>query len=397
MKVESITSNAFERLESLAAGASCIRAVMAYWTIPAPDLPFEFLNGLRGKSGFLCVDIHSPTSIDALRSLHHAGVPVNLHLISTTGKSEIDDSTGMPNHLMHSKVIVFDYEGRDSVLWVGSHNGTFRALDGINFECTLAVHASKDSEIYREVLNHVLEIQRACIPFDPRLIPHYRHLQGSNLDNTVSVMEFENGNDQPLQIGDEISVFNMSRDDLRSFKTIDTEVIVSLHGSREILYEAKVVQTGETPTPKHQSFSDRRYADRYRPQLPVLLGKTLVTPAMYKQGTYFSIVKITKQLDPSFHLLEIPTKSAWVDVPSVNILRCSRMAEDLSPKRVKRSVKPKGLKFKVPAFAELEICDMLVSSELEALREMAFKEMRLEEKRAVRRPALIRKKLLVQR
>ncbi len=399
MRIETITDNAFERLESLAAGASCIRAVMAYWTIPAPDLPHQLLYGMSAPSGFLCVDIHNPTSIDALHSLHNAGVPVNLHLVSTTGKSEIDDSTGMPNHLMHSKVIVFDYEGRDSVLWVGSHNGTFRALDGINFECTLAVHASKDSEVYQEVLDHVLVIQRACKPFDPKLIAHYRYLQGSKLDNAVSVMEFENGNDQPLQVGDEISVFNMSRDDLRSFKTIDTEVIVSLHGSREILYEAKVSQTGETPVLKSQSFSDRRYADRYRAELPVLLGKTPVTPAMYKRGTYFSIVKILKQIDTSFHLLEIPTQSAWVDVPTVEVLQCSRVDDEISPKRVMRSIKPRGLKFKVPAFEELEICsmDLDASPDLRELREMAFKEMRLEEKRAVKRPALIRKKLLVQR
>jgi hypothetical protein len=192
-------------------------------------------------------------------------------------------------------------------------------------------------------------------------------------------------------------VFNMSQDDWRTCKTIHTEVIVSLHGSREILYSAEVVQTGETPTPKNQSFSDRRYADRYDAKLPVLLDRSPVTPAMHKRGTYFSIVKINKQLDTSFHLLEIPTRSAWVDVPTVDILQCSRVDKELSPKRVRRSVQPKGLKFKVPAFEELEICKLVVSSDIEELRERAFKEMRLEEKRAVKHPALIKKKLLVKR
>jgi hypothetical protein len=395
MRIETVTSNAFERLESLATGASCIRAVMAYWTIPAPDLPHQLLSGMSAQSGFLCVDIHNPTSIEALKSLHNAGVSVNLHLVSTTGKSEIDDSTGMPNHLMHSKVIVFDFEGRDSVLWVGSHNGTFRALDGINFECSLAVHASTDSEVYKEVLGHVLDIHRACKPFDPALMAHYRYLQGSKLDNAVSVMEFENGNDLPLQVNDEISVFNMSRDDLRSFKTIDTEVIVSLHGSEEILYEAKVVQTGETPTQKSQSFSDRRHADRNRAQLPVLLAKTPVTPAMYKRGSYFSIVKIVKQIDTAFHLLEIPTQSAWIDATATEVLKCTQVDEVSTIKRGARSVRPKGLTFKVPAFEEMVSSDMVVSAEIEDLRMMAFREMRLEEKRVVKRPVLIKKKLLV--
>jgi hypothetical protein len=320
MKIEVITNDAYRHLSDLSIGASCIRAVMAYWTIPAADLPAPFVQGLKDEKGFLCVDIHNPTSIDALTSLKKAGVDVCLHLVSTTGKSEIKDSTGMPNHLMHSKVVVFDYDGRDSVVWVGSHNGTFRALEGINFECTLAVETSQSSELYCEVLAHLTEIRAACQPFRLDLIEHYRFLQGSKLENAVSVMEFENGNDQPLTLGEEITVFNMSKEDMRSFKTIDASVYVSIHGREEILYSARVVQTGETPTVANQSFGVRRYADRNKADLPVLLDATAVTKAMYKKGSYFAIVKIENRLDTSCHLLELPTKSAWVNLPkNINI------------------------------------------------------------------------------
>lgn len=397
MKIQVITEDAFRRLADLAVGASCIRAVMAYWTIPQDDLPAQFVSGLKNATGFLCVDIHNPTSIDALASLKKAGVDVNLHLVSTTGKSEIDDSTGMPNHLMHSKVIVFDYEGRNSVVWVGSHNGTFRALDGINFECTLAVETSQASDLYCEALKHLAEIRAACQPFRMDLIEHYRFLQSSKLENAVSVMEFENGNDQALSQGEEITVFNLSKDDMRSLKTIDTNVYVSVHGRNEILYSARVVQTGETPTSASQSFGVRRYADRDKADLPILFGSTAVTKGMYKKSTYFAIVKIESSLDPTCHFLEIPTQSAWVSLPEKADIRYEQLDIDSLVLAHQRMHNIKGLTFKVPAFEEMTGLESIVSDQLFEIREVAFKEMHLDQKRAIKRPALIRKKLLVRR
>lgn len=397
MKIEVITDDAFRRLADLSVGASCIRAVMAYWTIPVGDLPAPFVQGLKNAGGCLCVDIHNPTSIDALASLKKEGVDVCLHLVSTTGKSEVEDSTGMPNHLMHSKVVIFDYDGRDSVVWVGSHNGTFRALDGINFECTLAVETNQGSELYREVLAHLTEIRAACQQFKMDLIEHYRFLQRSNMDNAVSVMEFENGNDRPLTTGEEITVFNMSKEDMRSFKTIDTSVYVSIHGREEILYLARVVQTGETPTVANQSFGIRRYADRHKADLPVMLGATAVTKAMYRKGSYFAIVKIENRLDATCHLLELPTKSAWVKLPKNVNIRLEQVDASPSILEHQRTHQIKGLTFKVPAFEEMVQPTNLVLFDMSEIETMAFKEIRLDEKRAIKRPALIRKKLLVRR
>jgi len=397
MKVEVITDDAFRRLAELSVGTSCIRAVMAYWTIPADDLPVPFLHGLKSASGFLCVDIHNPTSIDALASLKKAGVDVGLHLVSTTGKSEIEDSTGMPNHLMHSKAIIFDYPGGNAVVWVGSHNGTFRALNGINYECTVAVHTDCNSPIYQEVQRHLDEIHGACQPFRPELIDHYRYLQGSRLENEVNVMEFENFNELPLALGEEITVFNMSKEDFRSCKTVDADIYVSLHGMEEILYSARVVQTGETPALKDQKFGARRYADRYKVDLPVLLGETEVTKDMYRKGTYYAIVKIERQLETEFHLLETPTKSAWVKMQAQESPRFAKLeAEQISMHQsVSRGIK--GLKFKVPSFEELRPAVEVERLMADAIDELAFKEVSLSDKRQIRRPSLIRKKLLVRR
>jgi len=397
MEIEVITDDAFRRLTDLSTGASSIRAVMAYWTIPASDLPAPFVQGLRDAKGFLCVDIHNPTSIDALASLKRSGVDVCLHLVSTTGKSEIEDSTGMPNHLMHSKVVVFDYVGRDSVIWVGSHNGTFRALDGINFECTLAIRTDTKSAVYQEVQAHIDEIYKACQAFRLDLVDRYRYLQGTKLENEVNVMEFENGNDEPLKVGDEITIYNMSKDDFRSCKTVDADILVSIHGSAEILYSARVVQTGETPALKDQTFGTRRYANRYKVDLPVLLGETQVTKDMYRKGTYYAIVKIEQQLDVAFYLLETPTKSAWVKMQSQEIARFAKLkAEKIS---IHQSVisGDKGLKFKVPSYEELRPTVQSKIAIAQDYDELAFKEVSLLDKRQIKRLSLIRKKLLVRR
>ena len=398
MKVEVISDHAWKSLNSYAMEAICIRAVMAFWTIPAIDLPKDFNSALSSEGSFLCVDINQPTSINALNSLHESGVAVLLHLMTTTGYSEIEDSSKMPNHLMHSKAIIFDYADGSAVVWVGSHNGTFRALDGINFECSLAVETKSSTTFYQDVLAHINDVHAACQPFQSDLIDHYRYLQGSKLENTVSVMEFENSNDLNLIVGEQISIFNMTRDDLRSFKTIDTDVLVSLHGTHEVVYSAKVVQTGETPLQSSQSFSDRRYADCAVPNLPQLLGKTAVTRGMYKKGSYFAIMKIVSQIDPSLHLLELPSQAAWVDMPSLEISRFIKNEDADTKETIPRATRVKGLKFKVPAFEEMQLVSINCSDEeVSEFRKFAFKELALEEKRERKREGIVKKKLIVRR
>lgn len=55
----------------------------------------------------------------------------------------------------------------------------------------------------------------------------------------------------------------------------------------------------------------------------------------------------------------------------------------------------KGLTFKVPAFEELRKTDGHLSINDCQYEHLAFKEVNLQEKRQIKRPSLIRKKLLV--
>jgi hypothetical protein len=62
--MEIITTNALERLNQLSRGARSIQAAVAYWTLPSAMLDPAFVRAIAHPDGFLCCDIHSPTSID---------------------------------------------------------------------------------------------------------------------------------------------------------------------------------------------------------------------------------------------------------------------------------------------------------------------------------------------
>lgn len=392
MKVDLITQHAMASLEKYSRDAICIRAAMAYWTIPAGDLPSAFLNGLKLEKSFLCVDLNYPTSISALESLSRNQVDVYLHLIQVTGKTEIRDSTGMPGHLMHSKIIVFDYKDRDPVIWVGSHNGTFRALYGINYECTLAIHVCADSKAYFDAVKYVEDIRSVCHLFNTDFLEHYRYLQSGKLDGMVDVIEFENGNDQPLVLGEEITIFNMGNEDSKKIKAINQEILVSLHGSFEILYKARVIQIGETPELGSQSFGPRRHADRHGLVLPVLLNTTDVSKNMFRRSTAFAVLKINEIVDSNHSLLEPPSTKGWEDVPTHALGSVQRPTVDNKYESIRKNHNIKGLSYKVPVFASLiHINDFNCISPVD---EKAFKKLELKEKRVKRNRPLVSKKIL---
>lgn len=392
MKVDLITQHAMASLEQYSRDAICIRAAMAYWTIPAGDLPSAFLNGLKLEKSFLCVDLNYPTSLGALESLKRNLVDVYLHLIQITGKTEISDSSGMPDHLMHSKIIVFDYKDRDPVIWVGSHNGTFRALYGINYECTLAIHVCADSKAYFDAVKHVEDIRSVCHAFNSDFLEHYRFLQSGKTDDMVNVIEFENENDQPLVLGEEITLFNLDMSDSQNLRKFNQEIFVSLHGSLEILYKALVIQIGATPSFGTQSFGPRRYADRQGSNLPILLGETSVSQGMFIPSTTFAVLKIVSEVDKKYTLLEPPSGNGWEVVQRSALDLLQRPIVDHDYEYIKQKHAISRLRYKVPAFSSLvheEVSCYMIDKV-----ENAFKKLELQEKKVQIKRQLISKKIL---
>ncbi len=82
MKIEVVTDDAFGRLEQLSIGASRIRVALAYWTIPAADLPASLVNGMKdGVTGYVCCDIHNPSSMRLAMVMRSLGLRWRYELV----------------------------------------------------------------------------------------------------------------------------------------------------------------------------------------------------------------------------------------------------------------------------------------------------------------------------
>lgn len=343
---------AFERLKLLSKNAISIRAAMAYWTIPAEKLPTEFLNGLKGKGGFVYCGLQNPTSINSLLSLNNKSIDVYLNLRVAYGKSEINDSLSMPNHLMHCKVIIFDYFGNDAVIWVGSHNMTFRAMYGINNELTLDIKTRKDLPLYSNVQKYLKHIVADAHLFDKNQIDIYRFLQGQKGDK-ISVIELEGQSESPLYPDDTITIFNIGYEDYRSFKTVHKEIFIRIKTpSGDLLWFAEVVQSGETPAKKLQTFSSRNYVDQ---QNRLLVRQQDVPDYLYKPDTHYAVLEVKELIADGWCLV------SGIDVEWIRVK--TELNDDL--REIMKEENIKGLTIKEPQFPESQSESVCSASELE--------------------------------
>ena len=172
--LEVVTCNAAQRLDQLAKQAHCLRAAVAYWTLPPRCLDPDIIRALSHKEGFLCTDVLSPTSIDELADFRKEGANIFLYLYSLSGRTEVKSAKSVPNHLLHSKVFLFDCPNDRAFAWVGSHNGTYRALYDINMECSIVVTLKKHSSQYAKIEAHLESIRRKSTSFDLGDLEYYR-------------------------------------------------------------------------------------------------------------------------------------------------------------------------------------------------------------------------------
>lgn len=391
-----ITDNGYAAVEQLSNGAECIRAAIAFWTLPPMNWPNSFITGLQHKSAYLCTDVNAPTSINALTDFKRIGVDVRLHLFSTSGYTEVDDSFGMPTHLMHSKVIIFDYpNNRSSKIWIGSHNATNRALNGTNFECSVVTECDKNTAFYKQVESHLKEIYDATQSFNLAYIQQYKMLQKSKMDNEIHVVEFENSNDVPLRVNEEISLLMLTRSDFDIVNKVGRKVYVSLHGSEELLYEAEILQSGVMPKSKSQYFAARRYSQRKQNGLQVLKIRSEIPEQLYTNEYYFINFKINKQLGSNFQVVDKPQKPEWISLNNLKSTPFERVMQKDEQSDMQSSNLRSTLKIRVPSFSELN--EFQAAFKTEDMIHFAFDVISLEEKRNRTRTPIFVKKLLVEK
>lgn len=311
-----ITSDALEVLNELSARSVSIQAAVAYWTVPPGDLSPLFHRALSHPDGYLCCDLHSPTSIDCLAGFRRLGANVHILLYRLIGRTEVADSKGIPDQLMHSKVLVFNTSPTECHVWVGSHNATNRALRGINFECAVLVRVDRGSAFHREIMAHLEEVRVKSTGFDLADVEYYRSLQGvSNAEGFIEVVQSRR---EGLAPDEEVTVYGTNEGDHTQLKRVGSKLVLSVTDDvgLERLYRVNVSQTGriDPSTRRSITFGKRRYAFKAGVDIPELLSTREVCSSVYEKSVFFAVLRVESQLS-EFMALEAPPAQLWHDVP----------------------------------------------------------------------------------
>jgi hypothetical protein len=314
--IEFVASNAHRRLNELAIHSIKINAAVCYWTMPSNEFCPEFLSALKNKDSCLVVDIHSPTSIDSLAEFTQAGANIFLYLFQIVGKTETPDSKGIPDHLMHAKVFIFDYGTNEIKIWVGSHNGTRRALLGLNFEFASVFTCERGSDIHLKALHFVERIQKISTKFKQSEIDLYRTIQGGNLAD--SFIELIDKKATPIGKQSVISIFGKREADYAQLQKVGKTVYLSITNSAsgvECIYKASVSQSGYLDKKSISSLKlgPRRYAVKSDSSIPMLEVQQAIPSNLYSTCKYFVTLKVDAPIDDS-KAVEAPDGNFWIDV-----------------------------------------------------------------------------------
>lgn len=125
----------------------------------------------------LTVSVQFPTDLDALcRLSSDLGDWLHIHLGSDT-PHEVSGKPFSP--LMHSKVVWMDTAAGDVTVFVGSHNWTSTALDGVNMEAGVRIECPAGEQAALDAKAHLDACFAASVRFDPAELEFYRAIQHS--------------------------------------------------------------------------------------------------------------------------------------------------------------------------------------------------------------------------
>jgi hypothetical protein len=389
--MEIITTNALERLNQLSRGARSIQAAVAYWTLPSAMLDPAFVRAIAHPDGFLCCDIHGPTSIDCLLDLKSELANVYLHLYQLIGKNDVPDAKGMPDNLMHSKVYVFDDGSNTVQVWVGSHNATTRAMMGINFECAVLTSIEKSSHSYQQVMQHLHAIRKASTLFNLDHVGRYRSLQGGwGADGFIEAIDNSN---TAVPKGTEIGIFGNITKDHQQLRKVGKRLYLALTNpatEKENFYQAEITQSGVLNGGLR--FGDRRFALRFSPQIPTLGTMSQVASDVIRQSSYFVTLKIGDPLPASTVVVEAPPQEVWSDISDAEYFE--QVRGDLNPSQTQTTSQRRRPKYRVQEPMKYAAVQRTVDEE--SLRKAkAFQESTMLDKMMLLDHPLIRKRIIL--
>jgi hypothetical protein len=91
-------------------------------------------------------------------------------------KTPVESGTDV-TPMLHSKVVYTDNGDGTCTAFVGSHNWTGNALNGVNCEASVRVECAADDPFAVEIRRHLDQCARLCVPFNPHDLTYYKVLQ----------------------------------------------------------------------------------------------------------------------------------------------------------------------------------------------------------------------------
>lgn len=352
-------ASVIDRLDAAIQKATSARFAVAYWTVGPEDVSSHLARVLGHDNGFLCVDIHYPTDLDQLHALFGQGVNLRLHLRHLATKTE-RQSAKLPQHLMHSKLLLMDNSDGTAEIWVGSHNWTRRALLGPNIEASAVIQVEQGAPIYRQVSRMLDFIHSQCEPYKPALLSEYKQLQRPQVERPDSermpVIELEGVDTANIQ--DVITIFGTRFEDLEALRSIEIEqpILLYLHDTkteRVTSYDGTLLHIGlqraANPAAGGLEFSPRRFvkADgKQKWSTLELLG--MPSPELLQHSAYFVTIQIQRSHGFAVTLHETPREGEqWVPVTQDPLI-------DRVPREDRARLARRPLVIKVPSFVSSE-------------------------------------------
>ena len=309
-----------ETLNDLISKSKEIYAAISYWTIDHRILDENFIKSI-GKPGFLCVDIHYPTNIDVLLRMAEAGANLFLHLYKIEGLKEIEGigEDKLPKNLMHSKTFYFLMDHEKVTIWIGSHNATNSALQGVNIETAVIISTSKSDIFAQDVLRFLEGIKSKCTLFEKENLEYYKWLQSSDKQgfndhliqlydpNSIIINKLER------EIKGLLLLLLLPKSPIEKLKKVDSMIFILISKQDSYhLYEAKIYSSGNLDDrDKDQKFSNEYYAFSEKSEIPEITKqdnsnfKNMINP---KKSIYYVIFELQDKLPGSIDVQGIQDK-----------------------------------------------------------------------------------------
>jgi hypothetical protein len=275
--------------------AAHLQAGIGYWTISGALLGDDLAARLGGDHGFVCVDLHLPTDVDALADLAGRGAQIRIHHESI--RTHTAHGRQEPPQLLHSKMLLFWSSDRAAELWVGSHNWTNRALLGLNVEASLVVTMRDSSPLYMAAARYLARMKKISTPFDVSKVDFYKQVQQRTTPPLDPVIELEAEGAAALS-GATVAIFGTETSELTPLDTMrHVHVVLTDRDARtRHVYTATILQSGllaaSDAGARGLSFSPRRHAFRRGRQRAALGPEQPIDPSVLDCAGYFVTLRL---------------------------------------------------------------------------------------------------------